>query len=230
MIVAVGGGKGGVGKTTVAVNLARELGAVVVDGDLATGDVPKGDGPLLQDVLAGRVRPVAAVDDRDPIRMLSSGRTLAAARSSDLSALPAVLRSLEREFGRVVVDCPAGIARDVGYQLYSATIAVLVTTPDRAALADAIRTRDLASDLETPVGLVVLNHVSRDGAIETTVDRIEETLGVSVSTLETRSTIAESFECGQPVRDAFPSSPAVDSFAEIARRIDAIEERGTSLR
>ncbi|ELY74166.1 cobyrinic acid ac-diamide synthase [Natronobacterium gregoryi SP2] len=203
-------------------NLARELEAVLVDGDFATGDVPVGDGPSIHDVLAGRVSPVAAVDGRDSIRVLPSGRTLAGARAVDLSRLPAVLRVLEREYGRVVIDCPAGLARDVGHQLSSATVAVLVTTLDQAAVVDAIRTEELASDLETPVGTVVLNRVSRDGVPETAVNRIEASFGAPVATLSTQPTIAAALERGKPVRDVAPSSSATDSFAKIARRISGI--------
>ncbi len=140
MIVAVSGGKGGVGKSTVSLNLGRELGAIVVDADLATADLPRGSGPDLHDVLAGRADPLEAVEPIGSVRFLPCGRTLAGARASNLARLPRVVDRLERECGRVVVDCPAGLARDVGVQLECAHVSVLVTAPTESALVDAVRT------------------------------------------------------------------------------------------
>lgn len=224
MIVAVGGGKGGVGKSTLALNLAHELDGVVVDGDLATPDLPRGGGPDLHDVLADRADPLEAVVRCGPARLLACGRTLAGARAADLSAFPRVVRRLEREYGRVVIDCPAGLARDVGRQLASAHLAVLVTTPTEPALADAVRTRRVALDLETPVAAVALNRTA--GTVPNgIVERIERTVSAPVVPLEERSVVADAQRRGNPVAAVAPDCPAVAAVRTLARRLERCTTR-----
>lgn len=215
MIVAVAGGKGGVGTSTLALSLARELEAVAVDADLAVPDLPRGTGPDLHAVLAGRVDPTAAVDEGGPMPMLSCGRTLAGARAADVTALPAVLDRLERAYGRVVVDCPAGLARHVGTVLESVDRAVLVTTPAAAALVDALRVRTAARALETPIAAAVLNRVSAD-TDDAILTRLDREIGAPVTQVTDRPTVGRTLEAGRPLRDVAPESPALEAVAGLA--------------
>ena len=224
MIVAVTGGKGGVGKSTTSLNLGRELDAVVVDADLATADLPRGSGPDLHDVLAGRAAPLDAVEQIGPVRFLPCGRTLAGARAADLSQLARTVEQLERECGRVVIDCPAGLARDVGVQLQAADLAVLVTNPERTAMVDAFRTRTVALDLETPIAAVVLNKASLPDD-EPIADRIEEKLGASTIPVEKQEALAAIHDEWVPVREHSPEAPAVDAFEDLAWRVRRCERR-----
>ena len=227
MIVAVAGGKGGVGKSTVSLNLGRELDAVVVDADLSTADLPRGHGADLHDVLAGRAAPLDAVESVGQVRILPCGRTLAGARASALTEFPHVVDRLEREFGRVVIDCPAGLARDVGRQLESAHAAVLVTTPTESALVDALRTRAVALELETPVAAVVLNRTTAEEADgrEQLVDRVERELGAPTTIIAERPAVDSAMEGWRPVRDVYPDCTVSDAFESVARSVERCEER-----
>lgn len=224
MIVAVAGGKGGVGKSMTAWNLARELDAVVVDADLTGADLPPGSGPDLHDVLAGRADPIDAIEAVGSVTLLPCGRTLSGARASALDDLESVLKRVERERGRVVVDCPAGLARDIGLELRSADLAVLVTIPDRAALVDALRTYELAGALETPVAAVVLNMADRE-AHASLADRLGRTLGPDVTVVERQDAVADAQARRVPVRDHDADAQALEAYRSVADRITHVESR-----
>lgn len=179
MILAVTGGKGGVGKSTVALGLGHYLDAVLVDADLGTANLPNWNGPTLHDVLAGRTDPQDAVYQDTGVTILPCGRSLLGARSSDPTALIEVLEQLEDQYELVLVDCPAGLAADVGLPLYIADRHLLVTTPTRMAIPNALRTRALGRTLETGLQRVVLNKV--DGSAPT--EQLRSVLGAPISTL-----------------------------------------------
>ncbi|QSG07660.1 MinD/ParA family ATP-binding protein [Halapricum desulfuricans] len=227
MILAVCGGKGGVGKSTVSLNLARELDAVVVDADLTTPDLPWGRGPDLHDVLAGRASPVDAVERVGTVDVLPCGRTLAGARAADLERIADIVGPLDRRYGRVILDCPAGMGADVGSQLFSADGAVLVTVPTRAGLSSALRTRQLARALETPVVSAVLNKSAGDEVI---ANRLERAIGAPTVTIERHGDAARAQRTWQPVRDAYPDSPVVEAFETVAETITDAERELKSRR
>lgn len=213
MILAVAGGKGGVGKSTVALNVADALSAVVVDADLAMADLPGGRGPDLHDVLADRANALEAVRSVHGVRVLSCGRTLAGARASDVRRLAPVLRAVEREFGAVVVDCPAGMAADAGVALAVADRVGLVVDPAAFALPAAIRTRALARELDAGLAGVVVNRAP-DGFDERTFSRA---LGAPTVTVPERDAVASAQARGRPVARDAPDLDVVDAFEDAAR-------------
>lgn len=216
MILTVTAGKGGVGKTTVTYNLATELDAVAVDADLGMADLPAGRGPDLHDVLAGRASPVEAVRENAPVALLPCGRSLAGVRAADPARLVDAVEAVEREYGRVVIDAPAGMHSDAGVALLAGDAAVLVTRPTRAALAGALRTRELARELETPLAQVVLNRARSDGSH----DRLASTLGAPVTAVPESERLAAAQRAGRPVSAVAPGSTASDRFASLASAIE----------
>lgn len=215
MILAVTGGKGGVGKSTISLNLGAELNAVVVDADLAMADLPTARGPDLHDVLAERAEPCEAVSSAGSVTVLPCGRTLAGARACDLTAFVGAMERVAAEYEHVVIDCPAGMAADAGLPLVAADACLLVTVPRTFALADAVRTRALARRLDAGLVRAVLNRVVSDPPVET----VERTLGAPVTTLPESETVARAQRHGQPVAAIAPESVPAERFTELGRAV-----------
>jgi septum site-determining protein MinD len=215
MILAVTGGKGGVGKSTVAYNLGAALDAVVVDADLSMADLPTGRGPDLHDVLADRAAPHEAIDQSGPVSLVPCGRTLLGARAADPSQLCAAIEAIARRYGAVVIDCPAGLSADAGLPLVAAEACLLVTTAATTAMADAFRTRALARQFDAGLLRIVLNKTTAPAP----TDRVAERFGAPVVPIPASDALANAQTAGQPLCAVQPDATAVSRFETLAQAV-----------
>ncbi len=168
----VASGKGGVGKSTVAVNLAWSLAAAgqkvgLLDLDLTGPNVPKMLGIEDRDLVEkdGNLEPVQVTDNlacvsmqfllpdpdspiiwRGPIKMGIIGQFLGDVAWGDLDAL--------------VIDLPPGTGDEplsVAQNIPDATGVILVTTPQDVAVGDVRKSLKFVEKLQLPVLGVVEN-------------------------------------------------------------------------
>lgn len=127
MICAVVG-REGVGRSTLAYELAAARGGVAVDAACGVSGLPRGPGPDLHDVAAGRAAVHEAIRG-GPVSVLPCGRPLAGTGSLDPTRLADLLRAVPRD---VILDTPVGRPECA---LRVASVAVCVTTPGRSPRA-----------------------------------------------------------------------------------------------
>ncbi len=148
--IAIASGKGGVGKTNVAVNLAIALAeggltTTLLDGDLglANADLLLGlrAGPHLGDVLSGdRTIDQICVRVAPRLTLVPGGSGIA--RMADLDdrkrhVLRQVVERLEQRSQVLLLDCGAGIGSGVLTMIAGADHCYVVTTSEPTSIADA---------------------------------------------------------------------------------------------
>jgi len=150
-VIAIASGKGGVGKTWLAITLAHALArrgrrVLLVDGDLglANIDVQLGIAPErdLGQVLAGRIEPAAAITPLaetgfDVLAGRSGTGALAGLSPPEIERLASALAVLAPAYGHVLLDLGAGLDCTVRRLARAADTVVVVTTDEPTALTDA---------------------------------------------------------------------------------------------
>ncbi|MBE9182595.1 septum site-determining protein MinD [Oculatella sp. LEGE 06141] len=151
-IIVVTSGKGGVGKTTCTANIGMALAQrghkiAVVDADfgLRNLDLLLGlENRIVYtavEVLAGECRLEQALvkDKRQPNLSLlpaAQNRTKEAVSPDQMKQL---INTLAKSFEYILIDCPAGIEMGFRNAVVAAKEAIVVTTPEIAAVRDADR-------------------------------------------------------------------------------------------
>ncbi len=243
-IIAVGAGKGGVGKTTVAVNLAialAQLGSRVgmIDGDVYGPNLPIMLGANNQQLMADEQQKIIP-PERHGIKVVSMG-FLAGDDSAVIWRGP-MLHSVIRQFFQdvrwgeldyLVIDMPPGTG-DVALSL-SQTVpvagAIAVTTPQQVSLADTRRAVRMYEKLNIPVLGLVENmsyfvcpncaHESdifgRGGGERTAAEMEVPFLG----RIPIYEPIRVGSDTGQPIVVTEPDSPAAQAFRHAAEQAAA---------
>lgn len=238
-IIAIGSGKGGVGKSTVSSNLAVALAKQGRKVGLLDADIY---GPSQPRMMGVSKRP-ASPDGKTIIplqahgvTMMSIGLMVDPAKAVVwrgpmlMGALQQMLTQVEwGELDVLLVDLPPGTG-DVQLTLCQKTQltgAIVVSTPQDVALIDARKALDMFNTLKTPVLGLIENmstyicpecgheaHLFGHGGVATEAETIGAPfLGSLPIDLDTRL----AGDAGTPI--AAGDSPMADSYAAIARRL-----------
>ena len=167
-LIAVGSGKGGVGKTTVAVNLAIALGGLGHKTGLMDADVYGPNVPLMMGInrtpqaLGERIQPL----ENFGIKLMSMG--FLSPGDKPLVWRGPMLHSVIQQFLRgvdwgdldyLVIDLPPGTG-DVQLTLIQSapvTGAIVVTTPSAVSLEDARKAVHMFNQVKVPILGIVEN-------------------------------------------------------------------------
>jgi ATP-binding protein involved in chromosome partitioning len=240
-IVAIGSGKGGVGKTTVAVNLAIAISRLgqrvgLIDADIYGPNVPLmmgssqqpavGPGNIIIPNLTHGIKTIS-------IGYISPGDKPLVMRGPMLHQI--IRQFLQQvdwgELDYLIIDLPPGTG-DVVISLVQTvplTGAVVVSTPSDVSLQDARKALEMFAQVNVPVLGIVENMshftcphchqeidiFSRGGAEHTAKQYNLPFLG----SVELIPSIREGGDRGLPVTLAGPKSPQATAFYDIAERL-----------
>jgi len=242
-VVAVGSGKGGVGKSTVTVNLAIALaqsGAAVgiLDADIYGPNIPLMMGITGRPYVIGeRIQTLANYG----VRLMSMGFLMEEDDTPVIWRGP-MLHSVIQQFIRQVdwgeldyllIDLPPGTG-DVQLSLTHTvplTGAVVVSTPQDVALQDACKAIQMFRQVDVAVLGIVENmsyfecpkcgeisHIFSHGGGAKTAERYGVPL---LGEVPLTATLREGGDAGKPVVAMAPESPSAESFKKIAAQTAA---------
>jgi len=242
-IIAIASGKGGVGKSTVAANLACALAAEGRRVGLLDADVY---GPSQPRMLGVSGRP-ASPDGKTILPMRNFGVTMMSIglmTNEDQAVVwrgPMLMGALQQMLTQVqwgaldvlIVDLPPGTG-DVQMTLAQKAQldgAIVVSTPQDVALLDARKGIDMFNQLNTPIIGMIENmsthicsqcgheeHVFGHGGVAADAEKLEVPL---LAEIPLHIDIRVASDGGAPIVVSKPASPQASGFRDLARRLIA---------
>jgi pilus assembly protein CpaE len=235
-LVTVFSPKGGVGKTTLAVNLALSLTqggtkrVCVVDLDLAFGDVAITLQIFPARTIADAVHLESGLDYAVLQPLLTNYRQqlsalVAPVQPDAKDGIPAplvgrILHLLKSHFDFVVVDTAPAFDEYVLQAIDETEDLLLVTTLDVPTLKNvkvAVETLDLLN-FPKPRRHLVLNRA--DDKVGLTPEKVESTLGMTIAAaIPTSSQVAHATNSGEPIISAQPKHSVSQAITKLARTL-----------
>jgi flagellar biosynthesis protein FlhG len=246
-VIAVTSGKGGVGKTHVAANLAvlaaragRRVLLVDADLGLANADIVLGIVPTrhLGHLLDGSCSAEEVLTEGPHgVRVLSASsgiQELTALTDEQKLRLVSAFEPLDDRFDLVLVDCGAGIGDNVLFFAGTSQEALLVVTPEPTSLSDAYATVKVLSQQAGVSHFQVVANQAADFQGRDVFRRLtqvtERFLSARLSYLGSvprDENLQRALQVQQPLVDLYPRSPAARALGTLTDSLLASQPPST---
>jgi len=228
-IVAVISGKGGVGKTTISLNVAASLKQMGYDSIVVEGNVTSPTAGLylgympahrtINNVLNGEFTlDEVILEHESGVKLVTCSLALPELAANYNRAFT-IVRKLRDKADIVLIDAGAGLGNEARSAIDISDFVLVVTNPEMPAVIDALRSVRLAKASKKKVLGVVINKVNPN-LPQISRKEIEEIVEAPViSEIREDRAIHESFSYNFPVTHFRPNSRAGNEIAKLAAEL-----------
>lgn len=229
-LIVITSGKGGVGKTTTAINLGAAINyfgkdVLVIDGNITTPNLGLHLGapevPVnLNHILIKKAEPFEAVYEHESgIRIIPSSLSIKELKSIKSEKIKDFKNDFKKMAEYIIMDSAAGLGEEALSSIRVADEIIIVTNPEMPALTDALKTIKIAEQMKKPVIGVIVTRV-RKNKTEMSPDTVKEMLEAPVLGMVPEDIILqEALNLKNAVVHTHPKSKPARAYKEIASKI-----------
>jgi len=233
-IIVITSGKGGVGKTTTAINLGAAINhfgydVLVVDGNLSTPNVGihlgSPEAPVnLNHVLSKKAEVFEAIYEHDSgLKILPASLSIRDSEKIDPRKMKDSKKDLAKVSDYIIVDSAAGLGQEARGAMDLADEIIIVTNPEMPALTDALKAIKTAEKNKKIVRGVIVTRVKKNN-LETKPETVKEMLETEIMGMIPEDiSISKSLKMKDAVIHTHPKSKSARAYKEIAAKILGIE-------